>query len=191
MSELMGDLLLHPIRLRIVQALVGQPMTAGELKNVLGDVAQATLYRHIKALEAGHLIEIIAERPIRGTVERTYGVVEEAVSLSADDLADAGIDDHFRFFATFVGTLLADFAAYLGAEPADLRSDGVGYRQAALWLSDEEFDELMAELRSAVQRRIGSEPTPQRRRRLLTTIVMPDDRTTNTDRGIVDHPPPA
>lgn len=176
MSELPADLLLHPVRLRIVQALVSQPMTAGGLKNVLGDVAQATLYRHLKALEAGHLIEVSAERQVRGTVERTYRVVEDAIALSVDDLAEAEAGDHFRYFATFVGTLLADFAAYLETGPADLQSDGVGYRQAPLWLSDEEFDELVADLRSVVQQRLGNDPSPQRRRRLITTIAMPDDR---------------
>lgn len=151
-------------------------MTAGGLKEVLGDVAQATLYRHIKALDAGHLIEVISERPVRGTVERTYAVVEDAVSLSAEDLAEAGLDDHFRFFATFVGTLLADFGAYLETGPADLPGDGVGYRQAALWLSDEEYETFVTELRSVVQQRLGNDPSPQRRRRLITIIAMPDDR---------------
>jgi len=176
MNALPGDLLLHPVRLRIVQALVSRPMTALALKDVLGDVAQATLYRHIKTLEEGHLIEVITQRQVRGTVERTYRVVEDAITLSADDLAEAGADDHFRYFVTFVGTLLADFAAYLEEGTADLAADGVGYRQVPLLLSDEELEEFMAELRSVVQPRLANEPSQQRRRRLITTIAMPDDR---------------
>jgi DNA-binding transcriptional ArsR family regulator len=83
LTERSRDLLLHPVRLRIVQALVKQPMTASGLKEVLGDVAQATLYRHIKALENGGMLDIVAERQVRGTVERTCRVVESAVALSA------------------------------------------------------------------------------------------------------------
>lgn len=183
MSELTADLLLHPVRLRIVQALTSRPMTATEVKHVLGNVAQATLYRHLKQLEAGGLIEIIDERQVRGSVERTYQVVESAVSLGADDLADADAGDHLRYFATFVATLLSDYAGYLGQGSLDLGADRVGYRQAPLWLSDEEFDELAAELAEAFGRRLHFAPGPGRRRRLMSTIVMPDDRPSTAERG--------
>ncbi len=180
MAELSADLLLHPVRLRIVQAMVGRPMTATELKNLLGDVAQATLYRHLKQLHDGGLIEVVGERQVRGGVERTYRVVDEAVSLGADDLVGADADDHFRYFATFVGTLLSDYASYLQAGPIDLEVDRVGFRQVPIWLSDDELDELVEELRSAVQSRIDHLPGTGRRRRLISTILMPDDRSDQT-----------
>lgn len=171
------DLLLHPIRLRIVQALVGAPMTPLQLKDRLGDVPQATLYRHINHLADGGLLEVLEERPIRGGVERTYGVVTRSVVLGEGELESATADDHFRYFATFVGTLLADFAAYLDAGEPAVSSDRVGYRQVPLWLTDEEFDTLAASMTTAVQEHVDNPPTPGRRRRLLSTIVMPDDRT--------------
>ena len=170
------DLLLHPIRLRIVQALVGNPMTPLSLKEQLGDVAQATLYRHLAQLADGGLLEIVDERPVRGGVERTYGVVSSKVSLTEEELASATADDHFRYFATFVGTLLADFAAYLGTSDLDLAADRVGYRQVPLWLTDAELDVLVKKMSGAVQECLGNEPAPGRRRRLLSTIMVPDNR---------------
>jgi DNA-binding transcriptional ArsR family regulator len=151
-------------------------MTATDVKNLLGDVAQATLYRHIKQLHEGGLLEIVAERQARGGVERTYRVVTDAVSLGADDLLGADADDHFRYFATFVGTMLSDYASYLQADPIDLAADRVGFRQVPIWLSDDELDELVEELRSALQRRMDHPPGRGRRRRLISTVVMPDDR---------------
>ncbi|MGI9612851.1 MAG: helix-turn-helix domain-containing protein [Acidimicrobiales bacterium] len=171
------DLLLHPIRLRIVQALVGAPMTPLQLKDRLGDVPQATLYRHINQLADGGLLEVVAERPIRGGVERTYGVATAAVALGDSELESATADEHFRYFATFVGTLLADFAAYLDSGSPAFSADRVGYRQVPLWLTDEEFDALVARMTTAVQEHVDNKPAPGRRRRLLSTIVVPDDRT--------------
>ncbi len=170
------DLLLHPIRLRIVQALVGDPMTPLQLKGRLGDVPQATLYRHINQLVDGGLLEVVGERPIRGGIERTYRVVAAAAVLGDDELESATADEHFRYFATFVGALLADFAAYLESAGPTLSEDRVGYRQVQLWLTDEEIDALAARLATAVQEHVDNPPAPGRRRRLLTTIVMPDDR---------------
>jgi DNA-binding transcriptional ArsR family regulator len=175
------DLLLHPIRLRIVQALVGDPMTPLQLKDRLGDVPQATLYRHINQLTDGGLLEIAGERPIRGGTERTYRVVTSAVVLGDAELDSATTDEHFRYFATFVGTLLADFAAYLESGAPALSRDRVGYRQVPIWLTDEEFDALAGTMAAAVHEHVDNEPAPGRRRRLLSTIVMPDDRTRGPD----------
>ncbi len=173
------DLLLHPVRLRIVQALVGTPMTPLELKERLGDVAQATLYRHIKQLAESGLLEVTEERSIRGGVERTYRVVTTSVALGESELEPATAEDHFRYFATFVGTLLTDFAIYLDQGKPALSSDRAGYRQAALWLTDEEFDTLTAVVATAVQAHADNPPTPGRRRRILSTIAIPDDHARN------------
>lgn len=159
-----------------MQALVGNPMTPLRLKEQLGDVAQATLYRHVTQLADAGLLEVVQERPVRGGLERTYGVVASAVSLSAEELETATADDHFRYFATFVGTLLADFATYLEAGDHNLAADRVGYRQVPLWLTDSEFDAMVAKMSGAVREHLGNEPAPGRRRRLLSTIVMPDNR---------------
>lgn len=177
MTELRRDLLLHPIRIRIVQALTGTPMTPLELKERLGDVAQATLYRHLHQLEEGGLLEVVDEQRVRGVVERTYGVVASAVRLDMSDLHDATAGDHFRYFATFLGALLTDYTSYLETSDLDLEADRVGFRQVPVWLSDEEFDSMLEEMRRPLLERLDNRPAPGRRRRLVTTIVMPDDRT--------------
>lgn len=169
------DLLLHPIRLKIVQTMVKQPMTASELKDSLGDVAQATLYRHLKALVDGGLVEIVDEQPVRGGVERTYSTIESAGMLNYDDMSNAEPDEHFRYFATFVGMLLADYSKYLERDDIDLHRDRVGYTQAPLWLSPDEFDDLAGELTALITARLSNEQTPERRRHLVNTIVLPGD----------------
>ncbi len=170
------DLLLHPIRLRIIQALLGSPMTPLRLKDALGDVPQATLYRHVNQLYDGGLLEVVDEQPVRGGVERTYGVVAEAVSLGPSEYEDATTEDHLRYFTTFLGTLIDAFGAYLDEGVADFVADGVGYRQVPVWLTDEEFADVAAALSDAVRPAFDNAPAPGRRRRLITTIVMPDVR---------------
>ncbi len=176
MTEPTRDLLLHPVRLRIVQSLLGRQLTPQEIRAQLYDVPQATLYRHINQLAQGGLLEIVDQRPVRGGVERTYAVVEEKVSLGQEDLEGATPDELFRHFATFVGTLLTDYAAYLATSDLDLAADRVGFRQVPIWLTAEELDEMTAEMGRAVRARLRNQPSPGRRRRLFTTIVMPDDR---------------
>jgi DNA-binding transcriptional ArsR family regulator len=171
-----ADLILHPVRLRILMALAGRRLTAKELATALPDVAQATLYRHINTLAEGGILVIVEENPVRGTIERVYTLAQSGANLTPDDLAAMSKDDHLRLFTAFVTKLLNDFAAYLDAnEQVDVAADGVSYRQAPLYLSDEELANLMQQAGALLLPYIDNQPAPQRRRRLLTTIIMPDD----------------
>lgn len=169
-----ADLLLHPIRMRIVQTLAGgRRMSPADLAAELPDVPQATLYRQIGALADAGVLAVVEERPARGTPQRVYALVEGGADLAAEDLAAATPEDHLRYFTIFAAGLIGDFGRYLAGGEADLVADGVGYRQLPLELSDQELAELAGRLNAALLPVIGNRPAPGRRRRMLTTILMP------------------
>ena len=169
------DLLLHPVRLRIVQTLLGQrELTTSDLREELPDLAPATLYRQVAALAEGGVLEVVQERRVRGAVERTYRLREAAASVTAEQAAAMTSEEHRRGFMTFVAALLADFDRYLDAGDVDLGRDLVGYRQAAVYLTDQETKALLTDLAAVLRPRMDLAPSPGRTRRLLSTIVMPD-----------------
>ncbi|MFD2418517.1 helix-turn-helix domain-containing protein [Amycolatopsis pigmentata] len=170
------DLLLHPVRLRILRALLdGHPATTGQLRERMPDIPPATMYRHVAALTEAGVLEVLGERRVRGTVERTYRVRWDRAEIDPAARAAMTPDDHRRAFTAFVGGLLADFDHYLDTETADPVADGVTYQQAALWLTDDETAELLAELRAAITARMGREPGPGRVRRIASLVTMPVD----------------
>ena len=61
-----ADLILHPARLRIMGELGGRQMTSRQLAIALPDMAQASLYRHIKALLDGGILEVVSEQAVNG-----------------------------------------------------------------------------------------------------------------------------
>lgn len=168
-----AELILHPIRMRIIQAVIGRSMTAGQLGEALPDVAQATLYRHLNKLSSAGLLTVVEERPVRGTVEKVYALLENAASLSSDDVAQISKEDHMRYFGVFVASLLGEFQRYLQQETIDFEADGVGYRVVALYLSDKEFRHLLDIRNSALLSALSNQPGPGRRRRLFASIIMP------------------
>jgi predicted ArsR family transcriptional regulator len=174
--------------MRVILALVGKKMTAQQLTEVLMDVPQATLYRHINKLVHGGVLVEVERRPVRGTVEKVYALVENAATLSAQDMAHASSDDHVRYFLTFLVSLLDDFSRYTHADGADFLADGAGYRQVPLYLSDQEFQELVGALNTAVMRVAANQPAPGRRRRTFTTIVIPEaEGTEDREQGTGDR----
>jgi hypothetical protein len=170
------DLLLHPVRLRVVQAFLGErTLTTGDLRAELPDVPVASLYRHVGLLADAGVLEIVGERKVRGAAERSYRLVDGAAHIGAEQAATASPEEHRRGFATFVAALLGDFDRYVGRGQVDLARDRVGYAQLGLWLTDDEFDEMLAEIRAALRARTGHQRGGGRRRRLVTTVFLPGD----------------
>ncbi|GAA3159324.1 helix-turn-helix domain-containing protein [Blastococcus jejuensis] len=173
-----ADLLLHPVRLRIVQAFLGdRALTTAQLGAEVPDVPAASLYRHVGLLAEAGVLAVVGERRVRGAAERTYRLDLAAASVGAEDMASMTVEDHRRAFRTFVAMLLADFDRYLersGGWPDPAR-DRIGYRQAAVWVTDEEFDALAADLVEVLRPRMEHRPGGGRRRRLVSTVHLPAD----------------
>src|SRR5437868_277225 len=168
------DLLLHPVRLRIVHAMYdGRALTTTELCALLPDVSKATVYRHVGLLADGGLLVVEDEQRVRGSVERRYRLHRGRAVIDADTAASMSREDYRRGFAVAMAALLAEFDAYLDRDGADPAADLVGFRQHAVWLSRDELTQMIGEMREVIAARIGHAPTPERTRHLLSPIVFP------------------
>jgi DNA-binding transcriptional ArsR family regulator len=169
-----ADLLLHPVRLRIVKAFLGdRALTTAQLAAELDDVPAGSVYRHVGLLTRAGVLHVVAERRVRGTVERTYALRLAAAQLNAAEVAAMSPEEHAKAFLAFVAGMLADADRYLsGASPEPVR-DGATYRVAGMWLTDAEFAEFARELAAVALSRLANAPGPGRRRRLLYTVLLP------------------
>lgn len=174
MSETRAEILLHPIRLRIVLAFGSEQLTTGQVAERLPDVAHATLYRHVAALADAGVLDVVDERRVRGGIERTYSLVADAVRLGPDTAGSMSKDELLRGFVVFAGAMIEAFGRYLDHPSANLDEDLVSFRQAALWLDDAERVELVGRLREAVGPYLENEPSADRERLLLNTVLIPD-----------------
>jgi hypothetical protein len=172
-----ADLLLHPVRLRIVKTFLGdRALTTSQLAAELDDVPAGSLYRHVALLTKAGVLQVVAERRIRGAVERTYTLRLLAARIQPDEAQAMTSDEHAQAFMTYVAGLLADFDRYLAAGPPDPVRDGADYRVGALWLTDAEFAEFLRDLRVVFQPRLAKAPGKGRRRRLVYSVYLPDPR---------------
>jgi DNA-binding transcriptional ArsR family regulator len=168
------ELLLHPIRLRIVHALSGgRLLTTAHLRARMPDVSKATMYRQVSLLLEGNILEVDHEQPVGGTIERWYRLPQSNAVITPEAVATASLDDYRRAFAAAMAALLGEFNAYLDRGHADPSADAVGFRQHTLWLSSQERDELIGELRKAIVPRLNNNPVPGRRQHLLSPILFP------------------
>lgn len=171
-----AELLLHPVRLRIVQTMLGRgELTTKSLAEKLPDVAPATLYRQVSVLVDGGVLDVVSERRVRGSVERSLRVRSEATSVNPGDpdLDDVALR---AGFLAYLASLASAFDAYLDGPRGDLEADLVGFRQTAVIATDDEWRSALEAIRGAVLPLATRSTTPpEARRRILATVTLPVD----------------
>jgi Helix-turn-helix domain len=168
-----ADLLLHPVRLRIVKTFLGdRALTTAQIAAELDDVPIGSLYRHIATLTGAAVLQVVAERRVRGTVERTYTLRMLAAQMQPDEVEAMSIEDHAQAFMAYIAGLLGDFDRYLAHDPTPGR-DGADYRVGAMWLTDTEYADFLHDLKGVLQTRLANKATRERRRRVAYHVLLP------------------
>jgi len=171
------DLILHPVRFRILRLLGNDSLTTQQISDRLTNVPKSSIYRHLKLLLEGGVVDVAQTQLVHGIQEKTYQLVQPT-HLSAGDMAGLSADEHVQYFTTYVMTLLQDFSYYLkDAESAesgiDLLTDRVGYTEVILQATPAELDVFQKELNEAVLKLLKNEPGPGRRPFKLAVIGHP------------------
>ena len=82
-----------PVRLRIVKAFLGdRALTTGQLAAELDDVPAGSLYRHVALLSDAGILQVVAERRVRGTTERTYTLRMAAAQIQPGEARAMSFD---------------------------------------------------------------------------------------------------
>lgn len=142
-------LLLHPVRLRIVNAILdGREFTTAELGRTLTDLSSATVYRHLAELRSGGLVEVIKEEQTRGTVRRSYRLTARRPLLADDDVSHLTTDDHQALLTNLATTMVAEFGR--AANQPGYDATNTSYRQFALWLTAPRRNQLARDLENLI-----------------------------------------
>lgn len=180
------DLVIHPVRLRIITALGNKKMTPGEIAEQLPDVPQATLYRHIKRLEQGGIIGVAETHHVRGTLEKVYSLDDPAkVNFTEGDIQTLTPEDHRRYFTSFIAALLHQFSHV--TESAQKRPEllgRLGYHTNPVSLDPGDLPQLQKELGELLQRftdKAGSNSAAGPAEFTLSTIFLPEVQNDSTN----------
>lgn len=169
------ELLLHPVRLRIVQVMQAQGgMTTQEIGARLPEIAQSSIYRHMKLLLEGGLIAVTETRLVNGIEEKRYTVAPANIELSPEDLDGMTAAEHLQFFTIFAHSLIENFGQYLGsADLARLAEDGAGYRTMTFYATPEERQAFIEAFSSLIAGALAREPGSGRSLHQLSFVLHP------------------
>jgi len=169
------ELLLHPVRMRILNAMSGgRTATTSELCARMPDQAQATVYRHVALLLQGGLLEVEEEQQVRGAVERRYRVLRDRSRIGPEIAAAMSREEHRLGFTAAMAALIGEFNTYLDRDGAQPFADSVSYRQATLWLDEKELADLVRTMQKELITLLKNKPRPGRRSYRTSLILFPE-----------------
>jgi DNA-binding transcriptional ArsR family regulator len=167
-----ADLVLHPVRWRIVHHVMGREVTTTELKQELPEVPPTTLYRHVAALiDAGYLT-VVRERRVRGATERTLTFNQTTTGVDEDEAQAMTVEQHRQAFLTMLAHLAGNFDRLIERGELYTRMGQLNYRQLALYVDDADAPTINEGLLALLEPYF--EPAPGKDRIMLSVITVPD-----------------
>ncbi|EQE58226.1 bacterial regulatory, arsR family protein [Clostridioides difficile CD44] len=161
-----AKLILNPARLRILQyiRLHGSVRTSDIVK-YLNDIPRATVYHHVKILEENNMIEVIKENRVRGTIEKVYALKEYTTSMEGETF--------FALSTAFYVGLMQEMNEYFSRKEQDHKKDNVFFSSALLYMSDNEYENLLKSIADLLKPYIEQKPKSNLKLRKLSIISSP------------------
>ena len=168
------DLIIHPVRLRIIGLLTREQLTTQAMAAALPDVPQSSIYRHLKLLLAGGLIAVTETRLINGIEEKVYTLRAAPRVTDPADMAGLSHEEHLRYFTAFATELLQSYMLYLEQTPqVDMGADRVGYTAVQFYATPEELDAFSVAFNTALLPLLHHGPGDGRTLRKLAVVTHP------------------
>lgn len=168
-----SDLLLHPIRWRIVQRVLGRELTTTDLKRDLPDVPTTSLYRHVAVLIDAGFLTVVRERKVRGTTERTLSLDQTKVGRIDEREARAMTpEQHRQAFLMMLTRLAADFDRAVERGDLETRLPQLGYSQLAVYVAPADLDAIREGINAVLEPHLTA--SPGKDRVVLSFVALPD-----------------
>jgi DNA-binding transcriptional ArsR family regulator len=168
-------LIAHPIRSRIMAALMGRRLTTQQLGELLPDLPLSSIYRHVRLLAEGGLIEAVEEVRVAGAATRVYAVSREGGRLRKEDTRGASTAERLQYLTSFLDTLAAMYRIALDRGQDDPEQHPTHALMTTVHVSPAEYPEFMEGLRRYLEP-WKEQPAADgaRRRAVFATVMIPD-----------------
>jgi len=148
-------------------------MTAKKLLEKFPDIAQPTLYRHLKAMLDDGILKVTGEKHIRGAVEKSYSVNMDMGLDIARIVEENDGKGYFQLFTQYITGVMGEFKAYTETKDIDILNDGSAFTAAPIFATQEEIIEAMTKIGEIIMPLVTNEQTPERRLHNFHIILTP------------------
>ncbi len=103
------DVIIHPVRSRILSVVTDRTTTATAIADLLPDVPRPSVYRHVNKMIAAGILRIVRETKVRGATEKWLEVCESRTQLKMEDLRGMSDEQRWALVNNLLMMLSADY----------------------------------------------------------------------------------
>jgi len=173
MDEKAFEYLMDPVKGKIMLEI--KYMGRASVKELCArcqNIPRSTMYRHLSKLEKEGLIKVVDVSKKRGTVEKTYSLVEERLMPSKDQM-DPSPEFLVSMFTQYCMAFIQEFQNGLRNENFDVKKDIMGFTTAPVYATDTELDNALQMIGRTISRLVENPATPDRKLHSIGVIITP------------------
>lgn len=176
MTDKIMECITNPVKCKLLLEIYAREQaTAKHLSDTLGDIPQATLYRHLKKMLSDGILKVTEETPVRGTLEKTYALAFDLGSDFETILAENSGTLYMQTFTQYFLGFAKQFREYCNSPGINIKEDMSGFSLSHLYLSDEELTELIKSISKVISAAEKNEPKAGRKLRTIGVIISPPE----------------
>lgn len=141
---------MHPVRMKIALSLIGnhnKGLTPLEMLEILKNVPQATLYRHIQVLLEADIIHVSKEKKVKSTSENYYALNEPEDIFGSNEWGEVPKQEKLDYVSYYQLVLLSKYQSYLDKlEEKNEREDTSTFSVLELNLNKSQVSDFQNEL---------------------------------------------
>ena len=170
----LATLMTHPVRARILAAMLGRKLTTHQIAALLPDVPLPSLYRHVRSLAEAGVLTVAEEVRVHGAATRVYMVDLRRSRITGREIESASRADQLRYFTAFLEMLADRYRDYLEHEGGDPAKEPHHALMVPLNLSPDEHPAFVEALNTFLEPWRALPPDGDRRRVIFAHIGLPD-----------------
>jgi len=174
MANKIVENLTNPTRARIFfEVHTKEQLTTKHLLDTFPDIAQPTMYRHLKAMLDDGILKVVEERKVRGAVEKTYAInLDFGADIERIVMENDG-EGYLQLFTQYFMGIMAEFTEYSQAEGINIVEDLSAFATAPLYATNDEIVEALTKISEIIMPLTQNKPMAGRKLRNFCTILTP------------------
>lgn len=166
----------HPVKCKLLLEIQSAgAVTAKHLIETYQDIPQTTLYRYLRQMTQDGILKIVEETPVRGTVEKTYGLAVDLGASIEGFLEHNPKDAYMMLFMQYILGFVRSFQNYCKRPEIDIKKDLGTFTAAPIYASDQELMDALSEIGKVIGTLMENKPGGNRKLRTLGVMITPPE----------------
>ncbi|MGE6631599.1 transcriptional regulator [Bacillus sp. NPDC077027] len=173
MSNLEFKIFKNQIRFKIALELIDKEegLSIRQLNQLLEDVPQATLYRHMNSMFEDKLVKVVKTKKTRSGEEKFYAINAETYKIDEEEWNQAKYDDKVNFVTFYFMYILQSYQNY--HETINEKEDKSTFSISKFHLDESKFEDFQSELNDLFNKYYHESQNSNGREKTVSLVIIP------------------